>query len=58
MDVQRCLHALNETERSIVLLFYMDDRPLKEIAAIMQMPEGTVKSHLSRSKAKMAKVFN
>jgi DNA-directed RNA polymerase specialized sigma24 family protein len=36
----------------------MDDRPLKEIAAIMQMPEGTVKSHLSRSKAKMAKVFN
>ena len=58
MDVEQCLHRLNATERTIVLLFYMEDRPIKEISAIIQMPEGTVKSHLSRSKAKMAQVLN
>ncbi len=57
MDVERCLKALSEAERTAVLLFYMDDRPIKEIADIMQMPQGTVKSHLSRAKAKMAKLF-
>lgn len=58
MDVQKCLAVLNETERSVVLLFYMNDLPIKEIVKITSMPEGTVKSHLSRAKAKMAKVFN
>ncbi len=57
MDVQRCLKALSEAERTAVLLFYLDDRPIKEISAIMQMPQGTVKSHLSRAKAKMATMF-
>lgn len=57
MDVERCLKVLNETERSIVLLFYMEDRPIKQISEITGLPPGTIKSHLSRSKAKMAKVF-
>lgn len=57
MDVERCLKVLSEAERTAVLLFYLDDRPIKEIADIMQMPQGTVKSHLSRAKAKMAKLF-
>lgn len=57
MDVERCLTVLSDAERTAVLLFYMDDRPIKEIADIMQMPQGTVKSHLSRAKAKMTKMF-
>lgn len=58
MDVERCLKALSDNERTAVLLFYMDDRPIKEIADIMQIPQGTVKSHLSRAKTKMAKVMS
>lgn len=57
IDVQQCLKILSEPERTAVLLFYLDDRPIKEISAIMQMPQGTVKSHLSRAKAKMATMF-
>ncbi len=57
MDVEQCLKVLSEPERTAVLLFYLDDRPIKEIAEIMQMPQGTVKSHLSRAKAKMARIF-
>lgn len=57
IDVQQCLKILSEPERTAVLLFYLDDSPIKEISAIMQMPQGTVKSHLSRAKAKMATMF-
>lgn len=57
IDVQQCLKVLSGPERTAVLLFYLDDRPIKEISAIMQMPQGTVKSHLSRAKAKMATMF-
>ena len=48
MDLEQCIAALNENERSVVLLFYMEDRPIKEIAQITGMPAGTVKSHIAR----------
>ena len=54
MDVAVALKALNETERSIIILFYMEDKPVKDIVAITSLPEGTVKSHLSRAKNKLA----
>lgn len=58
MDVENCLRLLSDAERSVVLLFYLDDRPIKEISKITGMPEGTIKSHLSRAKGKMAKAFH
>ncbi len=56
MDVEICLNALNETERSIVLLFYLEDKPIKKIAEITSLPQGTIKSYLSRARIKMAEV--
>ncbi len=58
MDVEICLNALNETERSIVLLFYLEDQPIKKIAEITSLPQGTIKSYLSRARIKMAEVLN
>lgn len=57
MDVEVCLSVLNETERTLVLLFYMEDQPIKKIAEITSLPEGTVKSYLSRARTKMAGVM-
>lgn len=57
MDVQRAIRSLGDAERTAVVLFYMEDKPVKEIAAIMSMPEGTVKSHLSRAKAHLAQLL-
>ncbi len=54
IDVQTALASLGEPARSIVVLFYIDDKPIKEIAVITMLPEGTVKSHLSRAKSKLA----
>ncbi len=44
------IDGLNVSERTAVLLFYMEDRPIKEICAIMNVTEGTVKGYLSRGR--------
>ena len=52
-DVTQALGRLNPKERECIVLFFMEERQIKEIANITGMPEGTVKSHLSRGKEKM-----
>lgn len=54
MDIARALSVLKEEERSAMLLFYMEDMPVNKISKIMGCPSGTVKSHLSRGRAKLA----
>lgn len=49
-DLYRAIEGLTVSERTAVLLFYMEDRPVKEIAVIMNVAEGTVKSLLSRGR--------
>lgn len=45
------VRALPERPRMVVALHYAGDRPLNEIAAILSVPEGTVRSDLSRARA-------
>lgn len=58
MTVQEALARLNDNERVAVTLFYIEDQPLKQVAKIMQMPEGSVKSLIHRAKGKMRVVVN
>lgn len=53
IDVAALLDSLPVNQRTAILLFYMEDRPIKEIAKIMRVEEGTVKSLLSRARNKM-----
>lgn len=55
IDVAEALKLLTVAERTAVTLFFIEDRPVKEIAAIMEVPEGTVKSHIARAKPKLAR---
>lgn len=54
MDVYQSLKTLKEVERTCVTLFYMEDVSIDKIAGIVGCPAGTVKSHLSRGKEKLA----
>ena len=49
-ELYQAIDGLTMSERTAVLLFYMEDRPIKEIAAIMNVAEGTVKGYLSRGR--------
>ena len=53
MTVQEALTHLNDNERVAVTLFYIEDQPIKQVAKIMQIPEGSVKSFIHRAKSKM-----
>lgn len=50
-DWERITEGLTEPQRAVVTLFYYEDMPLKEVARALDMPEGTVKTHLSRARA-------
>ena len=57
MDVAAAMATLPETERMVALLFYLEDISIKEICKITAMPDGTVKSHLSRARKHLQNFF-
>ncbi|MDD4608571.1 MAG: sigma-70 family RNA polymerase sigma factor [Bacteroidaceae bacterium] len=54
LDVYASLKGLKEIERTCIMLRYIEDLSIKDIAAITKIPEGSIKSHISRGKVKMA----
>ena len=42
--------CLTRQEQVVILLFYMEEKSVKEIEVITGMPSGTVRSHLSRAR--------
>lgn len=57
LDVAAALKHLPDDERIVALLFYLEDMPIKQICKVTGMPEGTVKSHLSRGRAHLTYFF-
>lgn len=53
-DVQRAVASLAPMQRACVVLFYWEDRSVKEIAHVLQVSESTVKQHLFRARARLA----
>ncbi|MCD8074779.1 MAG: sigma-70 family RNA polymerase sigma factor [Lachnospiraceae bacterium] len=52
-DLYEALETLPEEMRICVTLFYMEGYSIREIASILEVKENTVKSRLSRAKAKL-----
>ena len=49
--LQAALNELPERFKVVVMLFYFEERPYREIAELLEVPLGTVMSRLSRAKA-------
>jgi RNA polymerase sigma-70 factor, ECF subfamily len=54
LETAQLVERLPETEREVVRLFYMQDRNVDEVAQMLDMPTGTVKSHLHRARRRLA----
>ncbi|MBK8742861.1 MAG: sigma-70 family RNA polymerase sigma factor [Betaproteobacteria bacterium] len=52
--IQRCIQGLSEKHRECIHLTHFDDMSMQEIAAVLAIPEGTVKSRLSHARAQLA----
>lgn len=48
--VEAALRRLPLPYQAVITLFYLEDLPLKEVAAILELPVGTVKTHLHRAR--------
>lgn len=49
-DLDAAIAALPERYRAVVMLYYLEDVSYPEIAEILELPLGTVKTHLHRAK--------
>ena len=52
--LMRQVEALPERQRQAVMLYYMDERAVDEVAEMMGLPVNTVKTHLHRARASLA----
>lgn len=55
--VENVLNKLDEDLKTITVLYYYNDYSVSEIAKIMEIPEGTVKSRLSRARTRIYEIL-
>lgn len=53
-ELRRVVEALPDKQRQAVTLYYLDERPVEEVAEMMGLPANTVKTHLHRARASLA----
>ena len=54
--LQNYLAQLDDEDRAIVTLYYLEDHTYEEVSQILQIPMGTVKSRLSRARDKLREI--
>jgi len=52
-DILELVHRLPGNYRQVVMLFYMEDRSYEEVARMLDLPVGTVKTHLHRARQQL-----
>ncbi|TMP28175.1 RNA polymerase subunit sigma-24 [Pseudoalteromonas rubra] len=58
LSILALIHQLGDDERHCVYLFYLEQMSLRDIANILDVPQGTVKSRLNRARAQLHAMVN
>lgn len=58
VELEDAINGLEEELRLCVTLHYLEDLPVKEVAGVLNHPEGTIKSRLSRARKKLAAILS
>jgi RNA polymerase sigma-70 factor (ECF subfamily) len=53
----QAIETLPALQRLVLTLYHLQELPIAEVAAITGMAEGTIKSHLHRSRAKLRELL-
>lgn len=56
MQVKQLLGRLPEMQQQVITLFYLQDRSVEDVAHMLDLPQGTVKSHLHRARRALAEM--
>jgi RNA polymerase sigma-70 factor (ECF subfamily) len=54
LEIKQLLQRLPEVQQQVITLFYLQDRSVEDVAHMLDLPEGTVKSHLHRARRALA----
>jgi len=57
VDVARAVASLPAQQRAAVALFYLEDRPVDEVALLLGVSTSTAKQHLHRARARLAELL-
>jgi RNA polymerase sigma-70 factor (ECF subfamily) len=52
-NVEEQLQRLSQIERTVLILYHQEERTYEQIAEVLRMPIGTVRTHLHRGRKKM-----
>lgn len=58
MDLTKAINSLSEELRITTVLFYFEDMSVKEISKLINIPEGTVRSRLSRARGILKSIMD
>ena len=56
-DLVRAVRELSPMQRTVVALYYWEDRPVAEIAELLEVSESTVKQHLHRARLRLSELM-
>ena len=56
-ELESVLNKIEKDLKIVTVLYYYDELPIKEIAVILNIPEGTVKSRLSRARKSISEIY-
>ncbi len=56
-DVREAVDKLPKKLREAVILFYFEDKDIKNVAAVLKIPEGTVKTRLMKARKLLKEVL-
>jgi DNA-directed RNA polymerase specialized sigma24 family protein len=57
LELAQCIDRLPEIQRTVITLFYLEEKRVDEVARMLGIPEGTVKSHLHRARVALGEIM-
>jgi RNA polymerase sigma-70 factor (ECF subfamily) len=57
LELAQCIGRLPEIQRTVITLFYLQEKSVAEVALLLGVPEGTVKSHLHRARIALGEIM-
>ncbi len=54
-EIRNIVNKLDKDLKEVVILYYFEDFSIKQISKVLKIPEGTVKSRLSRARSTLEK---
>lgn len=58
LELRQVIESLEDNLKKLVIMHYLEDMPVKEISEILNIPSGTVKSRLSRARARLSQILD